>query len=302
MSSVQDKLKNCEVVPPVQVWDKIASELDESFSAQKFPFKLYELESVPPSIVWDNINSELQDSLPANALSSRLYHAEVNPPAAAWPYINAALHPSEESATPVVSISGKRKSFLRYAVAAAFIGIAAFGIIKWTTGSVKPDTGIAGTINSAATTPQNTTPAPVAVSPENKEITSPQPANGISLTASTPKPRRYKNNDDIKEANYTYGDEDYDASNPLYAYEDHTNRIADRYIMLMTPDGKFIRMSKKWSDMVCCVSGEEQDADCKTQLKQWQEKLAASPAATSAGNFLDILSLVNSLENGGTEL
>ena len=72
--------------------------------------------------------------------------------------------------------------------------------------------------------------------------------------------------------------------------------LTDRYIMLMTPDGNIIRMSKKWSDLVCCVSGEEQDADCKDQLKKWQEKMAASSLAPSPGNFMDILSLVNSLD------
>ena len=44
----------------------------------------------------------------------------------------------------------------------------------------------------------------------------------------------------------------------------------------MTPDGNIIRMSKKWSGLVCCVSGEEQDEDCKNQIKKWQKKIATA--------------------------
>lgn len=86
-----------------------------------------------------------------------------------------------------------------------------------------------------------------------------------------------------------------DLSQTLYAYADHIPTLADRYVMLMTPDGNIIRMSKKWSDLLCCVSGEEQDADCKDQLKKWQQKIASSELAPSPGNFMDILGLVNSL-------
>ena len=100
------------------------------------------------------------------------------------------------------------------------------------------------------------------------------------------------NNDDVGA--------DTDLSQSIYAYADHIPKLSDRYIMLMTPDGNIIRMSKKWSDLLCCVSGEEQDADCKNQLKKWQEKIATSSLAPSPGNFMDILGLVNSLnENNG---
>ena len=61
----------------------------------------------------------------------------------------------------------------------------------------------------------------------------------------------------------------------------------------MTPDGGIVRMSKKWGDLVCCVSGQDSDENCKDQIKKWQEKLACAPVAN--GNFMDILSLVNTL-------
>ena len=86
--------------------------------------------------------------------------------------------------------------------------------------------------------------------------------------------------------------------NDIYSDEDSVSAIAGRYIMLMTPEGNIIRMSKKWSDLVCCVSGEEQDEDCKLQIKKWQKKLATSPINPTPGNFMDILELVNSLDEG----
>jgi hypothetical protein len=90
------------------------------------------------------------------------------------------------------------------------------------------------------------------------------------------------------------------ANHAVYAYEDYVPDLADRYVMLMTPEGSIIRMSKKLGDLICCVSGEEQGDGCKDQLKKWQEQMAMSSLAPSPANFLDILSLVNSLDD--TEL
>jgi hypothetical protein len=58
-----------------------------------------------------------------------------------------------------------------------------------------------------------------------------------------------------------------------------------------------VRISKKLSDLFCCVSGEEQDENCTNQLKQWREKIAASPFNPSPDNFMDILDLINSLQD-----
>jgi hypothetical protein len=64
--------------------------------------------------------------------------------------------------------------------------------------------------------------------------------------------------------------------------------------MLMTPNG-IVRVSKKLGDIVCCVTGEAEDEDCKDQLKKWQQKMATTTVAP--GNFMDILTLVSSLND-----
>jgi hypothetical protein len=69
--------------------------------------------------------------------------------------------------------------------------------------------------------------------------------------------------------------------------------------MLMTPNGQIIRISKKLGDLVCCVSGEDQDQECQDQLKKWRQKIANAPVAPSPGNFMDILSLLQSIKEPG---
>ena len=96
-----------------------------------------------------------------------------------------------------------------------------------------------------------------------------------------------------KKSRTRYAAPDDDYTEPVYAFNEHTPNLADRYIMYMTPEGGIVRMSKKWGDLVCCVSGQDQDENCKDQIKKWQEKLACAPVAN--GNFMDIFSLVNTL-------
>jgi hypothetical protein len=184
-------------------------------------------------------------------------------------------------------------SFLRYAAAAAIIGLVTFGVIKWMGGNTSDKTteGIAARPDSTRgnkqidlTKENNTTENDT----EKQDVT---PAQDVVVINSD-----QSNASRIKKIKTRYSIADnIDATEPIYAYNEHTPNLADRYIMLMKPDGDIIRMSKKWGHLVCCVAGQEQDDDCKDQLKKWQEKLACSPLTTSPGNFMDILSLVNSI-------
>jgi hypothetical protein len=271
MSSLQNKLTNYEVIPPPNVWDKVAAALDESELDAEFPSKLYNTQIAPPAMAWENIQ--------------------------------AALEPVQEEAR-IIPLAKKRPAYIRYAIAAIFIAVAALGIVRLVSKGSSEETGIAG-LNGADTANKAASPADL-VPTASGEPSVPVPDKRDMLIAETvpasKKEARKSNLPRIASALYTYNDSENDQYiNPLYDYNEPAQKIADRYIMLMTPEGTIIRMSKKLGNLVCCVSGEEQDADCKTQLKKWQEKLATSPADASSGNFLDILSLVNSLEQG-TEL
>ncbi|MEP7372636.1 MAG: hypothetical protein ABI675_04555 [Chitinophagaceae bacterium] len=273
MSSLKDRIYNYEVTPPAGTWDKIAIDLNEAELANEFP--------------------------------NRLYSMEATPPVSSWQKIDALLNPvGEDASLPFLK---RIIPFLRYAAAAIFIGVAAFGIIRLTAGnknnlntaaetSVKKDSSESGTNKAAITTETQTdksdTNSDDAALEESKNMVArlDRPVKAIARKLSAGQ----------SQVSYTVN-LDPELSQSIYAYEDHVPNLADRYVMLMTPDGNIIRMSKKWCDLLCCVSGEEQDPDCKDQLKKWQQKIATSSLAPSPGNFMDILGLVNSL-NEATEL
>jgi hypothetical protein len=268
MSSLQNKMNNYEVVPPASVWDRVDAALDESALGNEFP--------------------------------NKLYNAEVIPPAAAWENIQTALHPEEtKEETKVVPLKKRTiPAFVRYAAAAILIGAVAFGVLQMTGGSSGNNLAKVNTTDTSTKHDKNIDDNHQSVTDQQIIVNS--APNPQDLVVAQPQNAAKVYTNKGASALYSYADpEQYD---PLYDYAPYENP-ADRYIMFMTPEGNIVRMSKKLGDLVCCVSGEEQDEGCKTQIKKWQEKLANSPAASSPGNFLDILSLLSSLdENTGIEL
>lgn len=300
MSSLKDKMYQWEVAPPAQAWEKIAAALDES-STPAFASRLLQMEIAPPVSAWEAIAESL-DEAPTLEFPGRLRNLQVVPPAGVWEKINETLG-SDEHVMPM----RRRASipvFLRYAAAAVFIGALAFGIVRLLDNSSKPgEATTAQEISSkdSIKLPANSAsaniavePAPVPVSPVELSGTS-RPPTAIAKTGPMPRNQRRLLNSSSPGSISFAKNLVQNASNRIYAYEDHVPSIAERYVVLMTPDGNFIRMAKKWGSLLCCVSGEEQDAECKDQLKKWQEKIANSPIAAAPGNFMDIMSLVNSL-------
>ncbi|MCG2614983.1 hypothetical protein LZZ85_11850 [Terrimonas sp. NA20] len=301
MSNLRDKLENYEVTPPANAWDKITTALDEAHQTDQFPARLHAMEVEPPATAWNKILSALDETDQVDPFATRLYSMEVDPPASAWSKIAASFEQGQPAEAIIVSQPSRFKQYLRYAAAAIVIGAVAFGILRWTGSSSDDPTG--PSIAAKPATPAVTAPVQTA----GTSVPSAVPTGAVDeqvKTVSTGKliarlDRPYKAN---RRANAEIGSAVYNAaantSRSLYTYGDNVPSMADRYIMLMTPDGNFIRMSKKWGNLVCCVSGEDPDADCKDQLKKWQEKMATSALTTSAGNFIDILQLVNSLDEG----
>lgn len=273
MSSLKNKIYNYEVTPPPGTWDKIAVDLDEAELVNKFPGRLYNMGSAAPAHSWEKIN--------------------------------AAINPESKTAVPLFN---RIRPFVRYAVAAIFIGAVAFGIMKLTTGHDNASTptaqkaGNKDSSGSGVNKPglgeeiQSTVKTVI----DEDDAALEQSKKTVAKLDRSAKTIARKLNTDRSQVGL--GDNlDTELTQSIYAYEDHVPNLADRYVMLMTPDGNIIRMAKKWSGLLCCVSGEEQDADCKDQLKKWQQKMAASSLAPSPGNFMDILGLVNSL-NESSEL
>ncbi len=282
MSGLQDKLKQYEVAPPRGVWDRIAAELDETETD--------------------------------HAYASRLQGYEASPPAGTWEKIRQSLEPGSATKT-----TGRRRiiPFLKYAAAAAVLAMMVWGGSRWINSSKSGGEDI---VQEEPVLPVNPGTLPPNLPPVTTTEDHPGPGetplaaeearNDAALEASkqtfarldVPARSKLKNITDfyftppVISAGTRGLDDMYFPGEPV---PDEPENLADRYVVLMTPDGHIIRMSKKLGDLICCVSGEEQDDDCIKKLKKWREKVANPSTGHSPGNFMDILSLLHSLQDNG---
>ncbi|MEQ1677711.1 MAG: hypothetical protein ABL876_13465 [Chitinophagaceae bacterium] len=314
MSSVQNKLLSIELSPPPGVWEKIAAELDDSASEHQFPSRLYQHEVSPPAGVWGKISSSLDAIVPKPTVAEKLLALEVAPPAFAWNKIKVSLDAEHEAALPE---HRRMAPLLRYAAAAVLVGLLAWGGIKLLNTKPKEEESVA--IKHETEIPEKgnipvVTNDPVAINENSTGLhktaiaASDEARDDAALEASKKTYARLDitSNSKIKEAANFYFGEPISSGNTRgldYGDDDYTDNVLppvkdpNRYIILMTPDGNIIRMSRKLGNLICCVSGEEQDADCIDQMKKWREKMASPSAVHSPGNFMDILNLLNSLQD-----
>jgi len=325
MSDLQHKLHSYEVTPPAPLWDKITDALDESMLTDKFPSRLYNSTEVPPPTAWTAISSALDEMNLRHQYPDTLYNLETAPPPGAWDKIKSSL---DQDTAPAIPFSSRRViPFVRYAAAAAILAIIAFGALRIMSSNANNNDGFVTDKQTAtslpspgdsnnSTTPGNTNTT-AAVPPG---ITDDEARNDAALENSkqtyasldSREKRKMKKVSEeffqtpadpvIVSANFnpvhTFEElECSDVNAPAFASNNNAIDIAGRYTMLMTPDGHFIRVSKKLGALVCCVSGEEQDDDCIDQLKKWRKKIANSPVTPSPGNFMDILDLLSTLKD-----
>jgi hypothetical protein len=317
-NELQNKMYNYEVPPPPGAWDKIVHELDESHLTEKFPSLIYNASATPPAGVWEHIATELNEQQLSVQFPATLYNLEATPPQSAWEKISASLDEKDE---PVHTRRRVIPLFVRYAAAAVFIGAIAFASINLLSNK-KTDNGLA---------------AEKTATPQNNAIENPDD-NGMASNPSEEMQEEARNDAALEESKHTYASLDLsdkhrvsgmnedlflspaatirsgesiapqqtykdiecsEVHNALFSSLDPSIDMASRYSMLMTPNGQIIRISKKLGDLVCCVSGEDQDQECQDQLKKWRRKIADAPVAPSPGNFMDILSLLQSIKEPG---
>lgn len=317
-SYFQHKIYDYEVAPPPGVWEKITGELDDSQLTDKFPATIYNAESLPPATSWSVIASSLQELNLTTRFPETLYNLQATPPATAWDKIRESLGDNIETTVP------KRKKiipFVRYAAAAAIVGAIAFGAIR-----ILDSNELTGVANT-----QDNIPA----SDPGVALTNPAKNNVSALPDTNTQTDDDRDNAALEESKHTYASlgtstkhrlkkvsaeffetpanpisavsqinpantyQDLECSEvnaPAFANGSSSIEMAGRYVMLMTPDGRVIRISKKLGDLVCCVSGEELDDDCKDQLDRWRQKIAESPVAPSPSNFMGIFDLLQTLK------
>ena len=307
-SGLENKMYDYEVAPPTGVWEKIAAELDESELEHQFPSTLHNLEVAPPAYAWQNIASTLDESALVNDYARKLGSISVVPPVAAWNKIKTSLEAAYEAAAPQYRRSSP---FLKYAAAAAIIGFLAWGSIEFFNNK-KGDTTVAkqGTLQTKENAEMLSSSQTLSAADENIGLTNvaasiEEARNDAALEQSK---KTYAKLDvavtrsKIKNAaNFFFVADEYEPTGTrgldIEPIEPPSINLSNRYIMLMTPDGNIIRMSKKFSNLVCCVSGDEQDKDCIDQMKKWREKIGSPSSTHSPGNVMDILSLLNSMQD-----
>ena len=273
-STLQNKILNYEVDPPAGAWKKIEEALDESELAQEFP--------------------------------SMLYGAEVIPPVSVWKKIVASLDAGLEETIP-----DRRRIFplYKYAAAAVVIGFLAWGGIRL----LNNGSGNKEMVKQEVTMPENDKQAPM-INPGNSI-----PVENISSAENNVSTEEARNDAALEASKKTFAKLDLPvksrikeiasgfsfASSPETANmrgimtpnEINPGNSSGRYFTLMTPEGNIIRMSKKLTDMVCCVSGEDENDACKDQIKKWREMIICSPACHSTGSFMDMLDMVEALQD-----
>jgi hypothetical protein len=296
-SGFQHTIFNHEVAPPDHCWEKITRELDDSALHYSFPKKLQEAAITPPANTWDKIAAELAGSSSVSVIAAKLQQAAVMPPPYVWDNIETELDNTQYK-TPK-----RNRSILRYAAAAVMMGLLAWGAsLLLNNNNIDTTAGLSPANKTDSTEPVITAQPPIPgedVATISAEAAIEEARNDAALEASKKTYARLDVNTvqkkikNVSAFNFGVTAEDEYDENAV----DKSTDISKRYIILMTPDGHFIRMSKKLKDLVCCISGEEMDEACLDQLKRWREKILSSSAIHAPGNFADILNLVTSMQD-----
>ena len=314
-NGLQHKLLNIEVTPPATTWEKIAEALDESHLSDQFPAQLRAAEVTPPADTWQQIEAGLQPAYAATLLGM-----EATPPAGTWSKIEASL----DEEPKVIPMRRRISPFVKYAAAAMLVGVMAFGGYKLFDSGAAPatekNTALEEILSPSATenntaktnTDYNSSTEETLPTQEQSDEMALEQSKHVYASVDVAAKRRMLSLDQelvstpvspINTVNgiapeNTYKDlECSDVHKPSFASINAALDMSSRYTLLRSPDGHFVRVSKKLGDMVCCVSGEEQDEDCKNQINKWQKKLANSPVTPSPGNFMDIVDLLHTLKD-----
>lgn len=265
---ISEKLNALNVAPPEFLWKNIEAELDNQNTDQKISEKLYNLETTPPVLSWENISRELDDQRALEIIEKKLKHLQIQPPAAAWINIQHELkNPSSERKGIVVPMN--HNSWLKYAAAACFIAI--IGITGYFIFKDSSDTGQQFASNQSG--------KPFVAASKNEE-------ENINTKPVIP-PQESQKEKAIAAIRTSLGNA-YSISN------ERNTELQNRYIILMTPDGNIVRMSKKVSNMADCIAGE--DNSCDAKISEWQKEMANNKTIAAPAGFLDILDMAGSQE------
>jgi hypothetical protein len=275
--------------------------------------RIKKLEINPPGTIWERIGGLLDKEMPGNDFADRLYRYEVPPPQTAWNKIQRSF----EEANQPGEHTGKGKkagSVFRYAIAATLLAFVVFGALKLIIRT--PNATVIAANREPAKTNNTAAGKKATDAPPEVKIQTGEEKDNEALEASKHTfarlglPLRRLNNrtgfslyslpaqlDNVSADGLENSEPELQYSHRAAVTDLNDKKDAERYLMFRDNDGSFIRISRKLTSLLCCVTGEQQDEGCTGQLKQWREKIAASSFIPSPDNFMDILDLVKSLQD-----
>ncbi|ANH82147.1 hypothetical protein A8C56_15265 [Niabella ginsenosidivorans] len=279
--SSQHKLYDYQVTPPAEVWNSIATGLDEWQQLKPLAQKLNAMEVAPPDLAWKNILDNLEEENAFDHLSDRLKHFEIPPPAALWSKIEPEL-PRAVAAPKLAPVKKGSFKWARYAVAATVVGLLCFATFHMIEKSNKDSATI---LSRFENTDRKNDQQIASLDRKEKE-----PVKQVQPLAAHPSvlPDAHTQPTQIKTA----------SGNTYITTVERNKALQGRYIMLMTEDGKVVRMSKKLGNIADCVAGEASGSECSNQIQQWQKQLAKAPVTATPDTFLDLLDLASSDKSG----
>ncbi|HOZ97778.1 MAG TPA: hypothetical protein PLS07_03140 [Niabella sp.] len=268
LKNLSQKLNNSEAIPPAFAWEQISSQLEMAEQEKNLSQKLYHSEATPPNLVWDKICCELDDQQALDIIEKKLKDIQVKPPASVWNSIERELNNTKhEEAHKGLVVPMHHHGWLKYAAAACFIAIISF------TAYFIFDDGENSSSDIAANTQVDNSSISQITSSDNGGV-----HNNASNSPSSHKEKA------MAAISTKLGN--------VYSISSEKNAdLQNRYIVLMTPDGNIVRMSKKLGNMADCIAGE--DNSCNEQISEWQKEMASSTSITAPDNFLDILDMAS---------
>ena len=281
----QNKIKDYEIAPPQEAWNKIADQLDEEFDPKDTALsqKMHDYEVQPPSFIFDNVMTGI------------------------------TAEEVEQPSTPVRRLPRKR-----FAVAAITIGLAILSLLYLFLPGSRSFTE-----SSVVSIPTRDNPATPSPSPGEIIITPDQPSNTIVLQRDAEK--KFVLNDQRSRRNARKSRPTsvrtvlpaapenniavtappiFDGTGNVIMDESLVSSPDENYIIVTSPNGEQTKISRKFMKMLTVMNGgndnyyvNPENFLWKMRFDEWRSKLLQQASyIPTANNFLDIMDLKELLQ------
>ncbi|NCU04484.1 MAG: hypothetical protein GXC73_10910 [Chitinophagaceae bacterium] len=301
---IQQQLLFAEETPPAAVWLQIEPALND----HTFQKTLAAAEEEAPAFVWEQLEQQLNNQTFDEKVSAILHTTEENAPATAWASIEQSL---EEKQAPVIPISRNNKRFYQVAIAAAFIGVMAWGGYRLINNNQQ---SLPAEIIASASTAEEHATAPATKPADSNLVIAEEEPEATTTNRRIQIKERIKQKLASPDALAYAETPDHNLQNSV-AYQgihhqqtevpQQTNGFSEsQYFLVLNDNGELVRVSKKIGNLKCAVgAGTPVDAasalqskDCNEQIKRWREKMAMAAAISASAGDIDLNQLINSTD------